>query len=192
MAKMFDLLKSAAGQVGLFTPIGNFHQSVAKDLDRIISLGLDQPAQWIIAKRSGTGQTVGANEDIILNFAPLSSGIDYDTETGEFELTAGKIYHLQAHGRFASFSDPADGVVVVEWVLDPSEVPLPGGVPGAFRPTTHALAATNDHPIVEAIYRVPTDSTFGQRVVKLRSNAITFGTASAAPNEWMATIIEIR
>ncbi len=190
MGLLMDLLKAAAGQAALSSPLGNWRLAVSKALD-----AESTPAQYLQVKNNAQQANVGQDVDVLLQSTIASSGIERagGVSEKEFVLTAGRTYHLLAHGFANTFDDPTGGRLLVKWVdANNASIPQtgPDSIGAEWRPTTNT-EATSANQVAECVFVVPAGATLAERTVHLRCTAAT-GTATIPSNGVTASIIEIK
>jgi hypothetical protein len=179
MGRLFDLAKAAAGAVSLHTPMGRWMSETSKAVDDQ-SDGPDYIQTWRI---SGNQNGVGTNTDLVLETTIAARGVPFNAVLGRYTLSAGKRYHLVAHGAFGSYTDANDRIQV-SWVT----VTIPAvnlGAPGVFAPLSSGAQA-NQSPVVEAIFVPTVDVDVAVRVISAA------GTVVLAPQDFTASIVEIK
>ena len=193
MGILLDLLKAAASEASPLSKLGFWRQRVSAQVDSLASSSA--PAQYLQVKNGAEQALVGLNVDILLQSTIASSGVERagGVSEKEFVLTAGRTYHLLAHGFANTFSDPTGGRLLVKWVdANNASVPQtgPDSIGAEWRPTTNTEATSADQ-VAECVFVVPADATLAQRTVHLRCTAAT-GTATIPSNGVTASIVEIK
>lgn len=187
MGKLLGLLKSV--EKSLHSRWGAWAQAVSKELD---SLSAASTPGYIQAKNNALQAGVTTGTNILVQTTIANSGIDRagGISEMEFELEAGKTYHLLAHGSALNFSDANDGQLSIRWVNGSDQAIPQSDAPAALWRTVTDDSALSGDSVTDAIYEVPAAATLAERRVHLRCNAAT-GTADIPSNGVTVTIIEI-
>jgi hypothetical protein len=140
--------------------------------------------QYIGTNRNMDQTNVGLQSVIIMNtISTPTTAIPYDTNTGIYTLTAGKVYQLTAHLAWGSFSDTANGFLTYGW-MDSTNTILSTTAMGVVYPDTRSPNQTSQ-PVAYGIF-APSNTAY----VKLRVVANT-GTATLSYSFSYVSIIEI-
>jgi len=154
-------LNTSVSSLNTFTSSYNTWTS---SLSAIGTLNVD----YINAGRITSDQTgAGSGNDIIFNYANVSSGISLNTSTGVFTLTANKTYKLFAELSFSNFSDTANGYIIYDWVDATTNTRLAttgigAGVGENINRNTNEFNATS----TTLIYTPTTNQTIKVRIVE--------------------------
>jgi len=163
----FTASVSTASLVTSITNLNTFTSSYntwTSSLSAIGTLNVD----YINAGRITSDQTgAGSGNDIIFNYANVSSGISLNTSTGVFTLTANKTYKLFAELSFSNFSDTANGYIIYDWVDATTNTRLAttgigAGVGENINRNTNEFNATS----TTLIYTPTTNQTIKVRIVE--------------------------
>lgn len=193
MGTLLDFLKAAAGESSLHTKLGQWRQKISAQVDALaVTI---EPAQYLQAKNNQAQAGVTADVDVLLQSTIASSGIDRagGVSEKEFVLTAGRTYHLLAHGFAQTFSADPDGRLQMHWVdANNAQIPTtgPDAIGAEWRPTSSTEVVSAD-PVCDVVFVVPANATLAERTVHLRCTAAT-GSATIPQNGVSATIIEIK
>jgi hypothetical protein len=183
MATAIEVLKAAAAQIQLSSPLGRWAQKVSALLDSGVAVPDYGMAKLV------TPQAIVGTTNLILDAQGLTRGISYTPATGTWLLDAGKTYLLRGHGYADTFS-AVNASLKIQWV-DDNNVPLTSGgpdcPPAQLYPMT-GTGANSTEPTTEIIYRPP--NTVVGRSVKLRVTALV-GTANIPASGFTAVIQEI-
>jgi hypothetical protein len=110
-----------------------------------------QSVDYINVRRANTNQTaVTTGSDFIFNTVSYGN-ILFNTTTGVFTLTAGKVYELSANILFDTFSNPTGGYISFEWVDATTNFPLKFGNAGVSLPTT-SITGNGSNTTTNIIY----------------------------------------
>jgi len=151
-------------QTGSFNTFTSSYNTWTSSLSEIGTLNVD----YINAGRITSDQTgAGSGNDIIFNYANVSSGISLNTSTGVFTLTANKTYQLFAELGFSNFSDTVNGYQIYDWVDATTNTRLAttgigAGVGENINRNTNEFNATS----TTLIYTPTTNQTIKVRIVE--------------------------
>jgi hypothetical protein len=151
-------------QTGSFNTFTSSYNTWTSSLSAIGTLNVD----YNYAGRITSDQTgAGSGNDIIFNYANVSSGISLNTSTGVFTLTANKTYKLFAELSFSNFSDTANGYIIYDWVDATTNTRLAttgigAGVGENINRNTNEFNATS----TTLIYTPTTNQTIKVRIVE--------------------------
>lgn len=188
---LLDYLKAAAGEVSLFSSIGQWMQAVSQQLDSSDAASPD----FMIVKRVNDQGQIGVGTSIKFNAVGENQGnLALDAGTGTITLNAGTTYLLRAEGALSAFSDANAGELDFQWT-DTNGNPLQsGGIDcgkSMMVPTTHTGGGGGSplasNSVIEFIYAVPPGATLAQRQVRVTYTSGT-GTANPLGSKWWAIV----
>lgn len=165
MSRLSSLLRAAASQIQLSSPLGRWAQAIS---DAVAAVTSD--ASYIVTQRSTTTQAFNAAGLVVLNKIAEAGGITYDTSTGIYTLRAGNLYSLQFFGLWSNFGTPATDNLDYNWF----NVDLGGTVAGSGGGYAASLGNTADNafqPVSSGLYRPVTDTRVAVKVLDITGSA---------------------
>jgi hypothetical protein len=132
---------------------------------------------YIATTRTGSGQSVTTNTDIILNTTDKSVGssVSYNTSTGVYTLTAGTTYELSFTPNWSFSGSNNDPYVQYDWVDATTNTALDGDS-GSFATAysyNYNYAQQNQKIISQLVYTPSTNQTVKIRVTSVQAGGIT-------------------